>query len=1078
MPTTRHQSWRREVLDGTHRDALIFATELRLADDGSLTSWDLSARLERGHDDAFICRGIHPSGSIDINHTFENHVELSGTLSVVPTSDSFVIWADVQYGFDLYPPHYFQGAVAEGPSRNGGRPHLDPDPEPYLPFDPGDDHGRAPDRASDLEPDHDPGLDSELAPPGSGPAPRPIGGLAIEGEEGDLFPYTYMRCWPDPDRQQIAQRFFSYPFPVDAAPTGALLQQLAALRAQGGDDARAAMQALTVDFLNGGVDPAAPFLDRVEALAGPIAAYPRIYALLTRRDRRSAELVVAELWRALGMTCEETASYLATAAHRADVAQLWQSYLALVVELGFDRAGRTRLVQVLIVEHALGWLTGNAAAAENSRVPVEPKTLDALAGAVAVLPEAIFPLPPAGGAAHSPPEICDAAETSSAIVPYAIGELLMVRHALRGYSLGELSGVESIRAGERREVQRRQLERTVESTATARHDAEAREHTGGASNASLTSEVLGTLADAVTTTTYNDFGTSYGPPTTATLTGGWTVEQKPAGDPSKEQLTRFAREVLSKAVHRISHRVAEVRSRSVQRDSEETVKSVVDNAQGARNRRAVYRWLDEVYGARVVNYGNRLLMELILEAPAAHLLHGARAPGRLGHGHGHQPPLPPAAIGVESYEDIDRHNFAQLVARYPSDAVEMPPAERRVVSAALRSGEARTIELPEGYQATSATLGYALAPGQTQLKLQGVLGRRSFQLTASSAGVESLKLDGEDGEVQALVECDASGSGSGSGSASASGSGSGSASASASDSVQLALEILTEPTSRTMDAWRLRTFQALQRSYASQCEAFERSHPAEAARLEAVRPRASARALERKQLKHGAIELLFSRLHQRVGDSLRPAPGHPPGELELAAPRYLRFFETAFEWQEMTYSFLSARSFDGAPPSSAPSLSPPSPASPPSSPAALPPSTSTASTTAALAGRFGDDPRFLEFLESAYARLLVPVTMEHAPALLFFLSSGALWDGPATANAHVAAHAADVALVNELINGGLAGSADHPGTSSRAAPRLVRELPAIRVPTSIAVLTDGDVPLLPGATAMSLLTDAHEERRS
>jgi hypothetical protein len=230
-----------------------------------------------------------------------------------------------------------------------------------------------------------------------------------------------------------------------------------------------------------------------------------------------------------------------------------------------------------------------------------------------------------------------------------------------------------------------------------------------------------------------------------------------------------------------------------------------------------------------------------------------------------------------------------------------------------------------------------------------------------------------------------------------------------------ALEIETVPSERTMDAWRLRTFQAIQRAYAAQRQTYESALAPDAALPEAVRPRASARAIERRELKHGAIELLFARLQRLLGATVCPVPGQAPFELELAWPRYLRFFDTAFEWSEMTYSFMSTRPVDPA--------------------------------VAALAGRFGDDGRFIEFLEAAYARLLVPVTLAQAPALLFFLSSGALWDVP---DAHVAAHQADVALVNELL-----------GVShAHGQPSLVRELPPIRVPTSVAVLTDGDVPLL------------------
>lgn len=947
VPRRVQQSWRRDVSDGVSRDWLLLELELALDDTGALDSWSLKARLELAGGKPHVREGLTSYGSVALAHTFGNRFQLSGDLRVVLTGEAILIWAELQYAYAGLPPQIFLGVLAEvslRPAPRPPRPDGDGDDDACSPEPPADDGcdpqlpilepssiapGIAPGIAPDADPSWDPLTDPSFDP--SGAAGRELGD--VEGDV-DLFPYTYMRSWPEPAREQLELRFSFYPYSIAAAPTGQLLRQLAALRGQGSPDAREAMQRLAVRYLDGYFGDDAPFLDRVDGLSGPISSYPRVYALLAERDRRSAAERLAEIWRVLGMSPAQTTSYLQSSAHQADVARLWQSYLALIVELGFDRRGRARLWQALTVEHALGWLT-RAAAASSPPAHDAHDALDALARVVLVLPEEIFPLPPEQGSPpmESPPDPPGDPDSSGAIVAYAIGELMMVKHALRGYALGELAYVESLRAGERREQQRRQLDRTLESSVETRADDRAEARDAGSASSSLTSEVLGTMADTITTTTYNGFGTSYGPPTTATLTGGWSVEQKPIGNPSKEDLTRFAREVLNKTVHRISHRVAEVRSRSSLRDSEETVTSVVDNAQGRCNRRAVYRWLNQVYGARVFNYGNRLLVEMIVEAPAAHFLRAERAPAFRDHA----PPIPPAALGIETFEDISARNFALLVARYPSDDLELPP-----------------------------------------------------------------------------------------------------------------LDVEEPPNGRALTAWQLRTFLAIHRNYAAQRLASERALAPDAIRPSAtaeLRPRLSARAVERRELKHGAIELLLARLQQRQGGADRPVAGPRPSELELARPRYLRFFETVLEWREMTYSFMSARA-----------------------PASALASDAHAPSAAALAGRFGDDARFLEFLEASYARLLVPVTLEKAQALLFFLSSGSLWDvaepsraarGDRPSHAHVhapaplPAHAADVALVNELL------SASHGSRSGGPShPRLVRVLPSIRVPTSIAVLTDGDLPLL------------------
>jgi hypothetical protein len=949
------RSWRREVSDGSALDHLCLEVELVLDDGAALSAWSLTARLERAGGGPLVRGGLAPRGAVSIHHVFRNHIVVSGELDVIASDEAIIIWAKLQYGFDRDTPQYFEGALAEWPLRGAPPPAASaPLPPPVVPDD---------------------ALDPELAI------------VAPAGDHGDLFPYMHVRRWPEPAREQIEERFVCYPHPLDAPPSGQLVQRLVALRAQGGAGAREAMQAVAVSYLEGRFDADAPFLDGLDRIDAPLAAYGPIHALLAGRGRQPG-VAAAEIWRLLGMTADDARRYLRGDAHAAVMVRIWQSYLALVVALGLDRPSRSRLARALIVEHVLAGLTGQAEAAD-------PARLAARARAVIVLPGAIFPLPPG----HGSPAVASPPDPGEAIVPYAVGDLLLVKHRLRGYALGELAYVESVGAGERRESTRRQLDRTIESTVQARADAGAQDHRARSSSSSLASEVLGTLADTVVTTTYNDFGTSYGPPTTATLGGGWTAEHKPVGSPSQEDLTRFARDVLSKTVHRIAHQVAEVRSRSSQRDSEEAVTRVVDNAHGARNLRALYWWLDEVHAARVLDHGHRLLVEMFVPAPAAQLIERERAP-EAGHP---GPPVPPAALGIESFEDIGRHNFPALVARYPGGDLELPPAPRRVVSAVLRSGEPRAVELPEGYRATGASLGYAVAPGPPPATIQGLVGRRWFQISASSGGIERLELDGEDGVVQVAVASIPP-----------------LASPPDAAALWLALEIEAAPTEHTMDAWRLRTFQAIQRGYAAQREACDRARMPDDARPEAVRPRASARAIEHKELRRGAIELLFARVHHRVGAGDRARSGAASGELELAQPRYLQFFDSVFEWREMTCSFLSARPADPA--------------------------------VAALAARFGDDRRFTEFLEAAYARLVIPVALANAPALLFFLASGELWDVP---DPHVAVHHTDLALASELFDA--AGAPD--------APRVVRELPSIRVPTSITVLADGDVhPMVDGAS--------------
>ena len=99
-----------------------------------------------------------------------------------------------------------------------------------------------------------------------------------------------------------------------------------------------------------------------------------------------------------------------------------------------------------------------------------------------------------------------------------------------------------------------------------------------------------------------------------------------------------------------------------------------------------------------------------------------------------------------------------------------------------------------------------------------------------------------------------------------------------------------------MDAWRLRTFQAVQAAYAAELQVYQGNEPAAGLSTgPAPAPRLGYRAVERRELKQGALDLLFRQIDNRVGRG--GGDGPPAGRrVDVGRPRYLQFFERAFEW--------------------------------------------------------------------------------------------------------------------------------------------------------------------------------------
>jgi hypothetical protein len=928
VSTLATKTWRVSLDDGSDR-APQLSIEFGVRFGASRpSSWHLELTYDRYPGQRFSTQSLTVTEGASLQKDYPDGVTVNGAINChfEPGQGCFFETDQLAYGFPGA-LEYLLGAVVFIPSP-GAEP---PPPSPPVPDE----------RSTVQEP--------EISPAAT--------------RHGELFPYVYMRTWPEPTPDALARHFVRYPYGFDGPPTGQFLLSLAALHAGGAPDARHAMEELAVRYVEGQVDPDAPFVSDATGLPEPVRKYPEVLELVRRDRGADAEALLHAVSALLGLTLAEIQAYLVSDAAKFLRVRLFQSYFALVVTFGHAPGLRARLAQCLIVDHLLAcWLD-----ATDRRIT--RASIRQLAHASLVLPQAVFPLPPASGVERGAP--------AGAILPYAIGDLHLVQQRLDRYGFGDIAYVESVMPGERRRSVRRQATRSTRSLErTDVHDA-TRETLEGSS--ALRREVSKVLADTIATTTYPNpgFSITYGP--TTTLSGGWTQEIKPAegtDGPSRNASLRDVREVVDRAAARTAVRVAEARSESLSHESEHTSVSEHDNRAGATARRGVYRWLNEVHVAEVVRYGNRFVLELAVPAPGAAYLHDSPALP-----HAAFPPVPPVALGLRSFEDVRRERFPELSARYPSAELEPPPAERGSVTAFAASGQPLSLTLPEGYEARKATLGYVLGQGAAPLSVRGVLGTTAFAFVADATGVTEVDLKRDRAVLPVLVDAVSIPAG---------------ASTGERFERQLSLEVEVGLSQERFDAWRARSFQAVQRAYHAERAAFgaAREHRSGAY----VEERHSCGALERGELKRGALELLWRR-----ADTLR---GGPPGSSGTARPRYLQFFEHAFEWRELSYSLLSTeRGF-------------------------------------AQRSMEGDATRrFIAFLEAEFAQLLLPVSPSRALPVLYFLASGTLWDD---AHDTVPVHESDLSLACELKH-------LHDGPPERVP---VGEPWELVVPTTLAVLAD------------------------
>ena len=190
--------------------------------------------------------------------------------------------------------------------------------------------------------------------------------------------------------------------------------------------------------------------------------------------------------------------------------------------------------------------------------------------------------------------------------PIGVGDLQVVRQELIGYEAGEISHIENVLDGEllRRSTRREEInELTItQETETTQVDERDQQSTSRNELSSETQKESGqqtvSVKDQTTSTDY-----------------GKLVEN------SK---TNYARSVTDRAVNTLTQRVKLQRVQRERKTFTEEAVHELDNRKSGKNVRGIYQWVDKKYKARIMNYGKRLLYDVVVPEPAAFLIHSLK----------------------------------------------------------------------------------------------------------------------------------------------------------------------------------------------------------------------------------------------------------------------------------------------------------------------------------------------------------------------------------------------------------------------------------------------------------------------
>lgn len=544
--------------------------------------------------------------------------------------------------------------------------------------------------------------------------------------------------------------------------------------------------------------------------------------------------------------------------------------------------------------------------------------------------------------------------------PLGIGDFRRVEQEPCCWVPGEVAHIENVLHGETKE-RTTQSKTTVESFAsfTSEEEATTERDTQTTDRFEMEKEVAKTLEQNLKFEIGVNVSAQYGPVKIVADTKFATSSSTKEAD---KQASKFAKEVTDKTVEKVVTKTREERSTRTTNEFTETNLHRLEAPDG--HVVGLYRWVDKIYKAKVVNYGKRLMFEFLVPEPAAFHLYaqtdsGSDADTGLVKPIDPRSPEATTAYGrprLADFSVVSETNYAFWAATYGAIVEPPPPISLTTSKAYSRADMDHTVQfadsktdlaMPTGYEANSFFCNYALhsenhSGGNNWITT--MIGRRSKFTT--SGGSFSGFLDGEDD----LVPVNTVGR---------------------TRFYALNVEVTCMRRTEAYITWQQKTFKAIMDGYTTQLAAYETAlaqlKTEVGVQIQGNNP-AFNRQTEAEELQKWCLRLLTSCV-DLPSDAMRDDGDHGYPEFDCCEAirdgSVVQFFQQLFEWSLITYSFYPY--FWGR------------------------------KAKWVELYRLDDiDPIFRSFLRAGFARVIVPVREGYERAAMRFLADGSIWDGGAT----------------------------------------------------------------------------------
>ena len=560
-------------------------------------------------------------------------------------------------------------------------------------------------------------------------------------------------------------------------------------------------------------------------------------------------------------------------------------------------------------------------------------------------------------------------ETYGNIKPVGEGELLIVKQQLVRYEGGDVAHIENIMSGETREREHRRLRKTEQFYLTEQESASEEERDlQSTERFEVQKEIVEVIKERSKLETGLNISAGYGPFIQIEASLDYIREE--SGERSKKAASEFSKEIINKSVSKLSEEIRKQQTLRLIEEYEEKNKHGFSG--GDDHIVGVYQWVNKVYEAQVFNYGLRTMYDIMVPEPGAFVWEAMQR-------------KPEEELGIKIHEpftlqpqEIEEETYQEYLTEYQAVNVDPPPQEFITVaktfhSSAQGAGEeegapaspnlyADAAEVPIGddeYEAIEGRVVVSFEPTSFDSADPRDAGKGAMRV-AIGAGVEGYhpfifrKIDGKmrtrettlDQQRKKIPVTIL---------------------ATNVEAYSIGVEIKCRRTDEAMDNWRNATYSAIMQAYLKQKADCEEKIAVQSMQqgvnITGRNPEAN-RKLEKAELKKACISRITEQYFDKFNSIEEDTYGFPQlnfSEAELEG-KYIRFFEHAFEWENMVYvlyPYFWGRKSEWE-----------------------------------RRIKYEDaDPKFIDFISAGAARVVVPLRLGFEVVMDHFMITGETWEG-------------------------------------------------------------------------------------